>query len=173
LLLYTGMRPSELIGLEVSHLRLDRTIPVVEVKWSAEKRSAPASPGGFREVPLTIGQSALPQLIRSHLEDPTRPPTATALFLSNHRDASGRFAPLTVNGLRQMLEALGESTGIKSNAYRFRHTFCTWCADAGMQMLHMQQLLGHASSQMVARYYEGRSSQTAVEAASRLRFNPR
>ena len=72
-----------------------------------------------------------------------------------------------------MLEALGESTGIKSNAYRFRHTFCTWCADAGMQMLHMQQLLGHASSQMVARYYEGRSSQTAVEAASRLRFNPR
>jgi integrase len=170
LLLYTGMRPGELVALEEQHIRLDGVPPVVEVSGGAHNRLAATSPARFRDVPLTIGQTTLPQLVRSHLEDPRRPADASHLLLSSHRDASGGYAPLTLNGLRQVLEALGEATGIKSNAYRFRHTWCTWCADAGLQMLHMQQLLGHTSSQMVAYYYRGTTSQTAVDAAARIRF---
>ena len=55
-----------------------------------------------------------------------------------------------------MLATLGEATGIKCNAYRLRHTFCSWCADAGLPMLDLQHLLGHASTDMVADYYRGR-----------------
>ena len=77
---------------------------------------------------------------------------------------------LTLEGLRAMLYDLGATTGIVCNAYRFRHTFCTWCADAGVQMLHLQQLLGYKSSDMVAYYYRGMTSRAAIEAAARVRF---
>lgn len=169
LLLYTGMRSGELVGLRERHVLLDRTPPVVQVRGSPHKTSGPRSAPAVRDVPLTIGQGSLPRLMRAHLADPERPADADHLFLSSHRRPSGRYAPLTVNGLRQMLEALGEATGIKCNAYRVRHTFCTWCARAGMPMQDMQQLLGHASSQMVAHYYQD-TNRSVIDAASRIRF---
>lgn len=170
MLLYTGMRPGELVGLQEQNIRLDRTPPLVQVRGSARDPSASEGAAAFREIPLTIGQSALPRLVRAHLADPPRPVNAHYLLLSGHRRPSGDYAPLTVNGLRQMLEALGVTTGIKCNALRFRDTFCTWCADAGMPMLYMQQLLGHASSRMVSRYYRGKTSRAMLDAAARIRF---
>lgn len=170
LLLYTGMRPSELVELREQNLLLDQTPPLVEVHRSARDPVAPERPAGSRQVPLTIGQSSLPRLLRAHLADPKRPVDANYLLLSGHRRPTGGHAPLTVNGLRQMLEGLGDATGIKCNAYRFRDTFCTWCAAAGMPMQHMQQLLGHASSRMVARYYRGKTSHEVLDAAARIRF---
>ena len=170
LLLYTRMRPSELVGLQERDVRLDETPPLVKIRASADDPLAAGSSTGFREVPLTIGQTSLPSLVRAHLADLKRPVNANFLFLSGHRRPSGGYAPLTVNGLRQMLEALGDTTGIKCNAYRFRDTFCTWCADAGMPMLHMQQLLGHAGTQMVGRYYRGKTSHAVLDAAARIRF---
>lgn len=172
LLMYTGMLPSELVGLQEQNIQLDRTPPLVAVRGSAHNPSELESRAGFREIPLTIGQSSLPRLVRAHLADPKRPANANYLFLSSHRLPAGGYAPLSVNGLRQVLEALGETTGIKCNAYRFRHTFCTWCANAGMPMSHLQQLLGHASSQMVAQYYRGTTSAAVLDAAARLRFYP-
>jgi integrase len=37
-------------------------------------------------------------------------------------------------------------------------------------MLHLQQLLGHANSEMVAYYYRGRTSEAVLAAAARIRF---
>lgn len=170
MLLFTGMRPSEMLALDEQHVRLDRNPPVVEIRGSVHNAERPKSEAGFRDIPLTIGQTLLPKLIRAHLADPERPATAWRLFLSKRSDVGGKWRPLTLEGLRAMLYDLGATTGIKCNAYRFRHTFCTWCADAGMHMLHMQQLLGHASSDMVAYYYRGKTSQAVLEAAARVRF---
>jgi integrase len=39
-----------------------------------------------------------------------------------------------------------------------------------MHMLHLQQLLGHASNDMVAYYYRGRTSEAVLQAAARIRF---
>jgi integrase len=170
MLLYTGMRPSELLALEEQHIRLDRTPPVVEIRGTVHDPGATKTQAGFRDVPLTVGQSILPRLLRAHLTDPARPVGEGRLFLSLRNDHLGRAQPLTMEGLKSMLAKLGEATGIRCNAHRFRHTFCTWCADAGMQMLHLQQLLGHASSDMVACYYRGKTSQAVLQAAARLRF---
>jgi integrase len=170
ILLYTGVRPSELLALDESHVRLDRTPPVLEIRGTIHDPTATKSEAGFRDVPLTIGQTLLPRLLRAHLADPHRPPTAARLFISHRSGRGGGYEPLTINGLKAMLATLGETTGIKCNAYRFRHTFCTWCADAGMHMLHLQQLLGHASADMVAYYYRGKTSQAVLEAAARVRF---
>jgi len=170
LLLYTGMRPSELLALDEERVRLDREPPVVEIRGSVHDAEVTKSQAGYRDIPLTIGQKLVPKLLRAHLSDPERPRGASRLFLSTRSDRSGRFDPLTMDGLRTMLAVLGIETGIKCNPYRFRHTFCTWCADAGMHMLHLQQLLGHASSHMVAYYYRGKTSDAVLQAAARVRF---
>jgi len=170
MLLYTGMRPSELLALEEQHIRLDRTPPVVEIRGTVHDADATKTQAGFRDVPLTVGQSILPRLLRAHLTDPARPVGEGRMFLSLRNDHFGRAQPLTMEGLKSMLAKLGEATGIRCNAYRFRHTFCTWCADAGMHMLHLQQLLGHASSDMVAYYYRGKTSEAVLQAAARVRF---
>lgn len=170
MLLCTGMRPGELLGVQEREVHLDRTPPVVEVTGSVRGRVGAKGAATVREVPLTIGQNSLPRLLRSHLADPTRPPRANHLLLSNRRLRSGGYAPLTVNGLRQMLDELRETTGIRCNAYRFRDTFCTWCAGAGMPMEDMRLLLGLASSTMVSRYYPSTMSQAVLDAAARIRF---
>lgn len=170
MLLYSGMRPSELLALEEQSIRLDRTPPIVEIRGTVHDPDATKTQAGFRDVPLTVGQSILPRWLRAHLTDPDRPVGASSLFLSTRTDPYGRTQPLTLDGLKSMLAKLGESTGIKCNPYRFRHTFCTWCADANMHMLHLQQLLGHASSDMVAYYYRGKTSAAVLEAAGRIRF---
>ena len=170
MLLYTGMRSSELLALEEQHIRLDRTPPVVEIRGTVHDPDASKTRAGFRDVPLTVGQTILPRLLRAHLTEPARPVGAGRLFLSLRKDHFGRAQPLTMEGLKSMLAKLGEATGIKCNAQRFRHTFCTWCADAGMQMLHLQQLLGHASSDMVAYYYRGKTSESVLQATARVRF---
>jgi integrase len=69
-----------------------------------------------------------------------------------------------------MLHTLGRTTGIHCNPRRFRHTFCTWCADAGMDLLTLQQLLGNEDSEMVVRYYRRRGSEDALFAAAQIRF---
>ena len=170
MLLYTGMRPSELLALKEQHIRLNRTPPVVEIRGTVHDPDATRTQAGFREVPLTVGQNILPRLLRVHLTDHTRPVGEGHLFLSLRNDQFGRAQPLTMEGLKSMLAKLGDASGIRCNAHRFRHTFCTWCAGAGMQMLHLQQLLGHASSDMVAYYYRDKTSETVLEAAARVRF---
>jgi integrase len=170
MLLYTGMRPSELLALGEQHISLDRIPPVVAIRGSVHDPTPTKSQVGFRDVPLTIGQDLLPRLLRVHLADAARPVGAPRLFLSLRKDHHGGSQPLTMEGLKSMLAKLGEATGIRCNAYRFRHTFCTWCADAGIQMQHLQQLLGLASSDMVAYYYRGKTSQAVLEAAARIRF---
>ena len=171
MLLYTGMRPSELLALDRTQIRLEWSPPLLQVKGSLHNRQlAEGSGAEARDVPLTIGQTLLPTLIAAHLADPQRPANASRLFLSKRSDARGKWKPLTLEGLRAMLFDLGKETGIKCPAYRFRHTFCTWCADAGMPMLDLQQFLGLKSSDMIASYYRGKPTQRVLDVASRIRF---
>lgn len=170
MLLYTGMLPSEMLALDEGHVRLDRTPPVIEVRASLHTAHLSEGDHRFRDVPLTVGQTMLPKLLRSHLADPERPANAAWIFLSKRGDRGGGWRPLTLEGLRAMLYDLSGATSIKCNAHRLRHTFCTWCAAAGVQMTHLQQLLGHKDSDMVASYYRGKTNRTMLEATARVRF---
>jgi integrase len=170
MLLYTGMRPSELVALDESHIRLERTPPVVEIRGTAYNKHEAKTQAGYRDIPLNIGQSVLPRLLREHLTDPSRPGSNYQLFLSSRRDHRGSATRLTIAGVSLMLQTLGRTTGIHCNPHRFRHTFCTWCADAGMDILSLQQLVGHKKSELIAHYYHGRTSEAALFAAARIRF---
>jgi integrase len=170
MLLYTGMRPSELVALDESSIRLDSTPPVVEIRATAYNKLETKTQARYRDVPLTIGQDVLRRLLHEHLNDPSRPKDNYELFLSSRRDHKGTATRLTIAGVSLMLQMLGRTTGIHCNPQRFRHTFCSWCADAGMPMLDLQHLVGYEESDMVTRYYRGRTREAALIAASRIRF---
>jgi integrase len=170
MLLYTGMRPGELIALDENHIRLERTPPVVEIRGTAHNKLETKTQAGYRDIPLTIGQTVLPRLLREHLDDLSRPGENYELFLSSRRDRRGIATRLTVTGVNLMLQTLGRTTGIHCNPHRFRHTFCTWCADAGIDILTLQRLVGHKGTEMIAHYYRARPSDDPIFAAAQIRF---
>jgi integrase len=170
MLLYTGMRPSELVALDESHIRLESTPPVVEIRGTAYGKHETKTQAGYRDVPLNIGQSVLLRLLHEHLGDRSRPKSNYELLLSSRLDNRNNATRLTIAGVNLMLQTLGRSTGIHCNPRRFRHTFCTWCADAGMDILTLQQLVGHKDTEMIAQYYRRRRNEEALFAAARIRF---
>ena len=54
--------------------------------------------------------------------------------------------------------------GIKCNAHSFRRTFATESVRNGMNLFHVQSLLGHSSLTMTRIYAEQVNSEDAIEA---------
>jgi len=61
---------------------------------------------------------------------------------------------LTGNGLRSLLLRLGERAGIEVSPHALRRTFATMSLRAGMNLLHLQGLLGHSTIEMTRRYVQ-------------------
>jgi integrase len=176
LLLYTGIRPSELVGLTVDRVRLEARPPYIEILGTSHHRSRTKTEAGMRRVPLDCGQRGFPARLRRYLEAPAkeggrpRDTATSALFLSSRRDAATGRTRLTLAGVQEMLDRLTAATGVHANPYRFRRTFCTWAADAGMPELVLMQIMGWKSREMAARYYRGKTNPAILELASRIRF---
>jgi site-specific recombinase XerD len=59
---------------------------------------------------------------------------------------------LTPMGLRSLFVRLSKRTGIHTTPHALRRTFATLSLKAGMNLLHLQGLLGHSSLEMTQRY---------------------
>ncbi|MDP6495749.1 MAG: tyrosine-type recombinase/integrase, partial [Dehalococcoidia bacterium] len=71
---------------------------------------------------------------------------------------------LKPRGISVMLSRLGKATGIKCNAHAFRRTFATQSVRNGLNLFHIQSLLGHTTLTMTRLYAEQVGSQDAIEA---------
>lgn len=63
----------------------------------------------------------------------------------------GRF---TNSGLRSLLLRVGDRAGVKITPHALRRTFATMSLRAGMNLLHLQGLLGHSTIEMTRRYVQ-------------------
>jgi site-specific recombinase XerD len=61
---------------------------------------------------------------------------------------------LTNNGLRSLLLRIGDRAGVKVTPHALRRTFATMSLRAGMNLLHLQGLLGHSTIEMTRRYVQ-------------------
>jgi integrase/recombinase XerD len=68
------------------------------------------------------------------------------------------IAPLSVEGLKSLLERLSQKTGVHTNPHKFRHTFATRALAAGVDSLVLQRALGHTTLAMVNRYVHFQTS---------------
>ena len=63
-----------------------------------------------------------------------------------------------------MLSDLESVTGIKCTAHSFRRTFATESVRNGMNLFHVQSLLGHSNLTMTRIYAEQVNSEDAIKA---------
>jgi len=129
----TGMRLSELVGLDLDDLDLVADQVLVRGK-------------GKRERLLPVGRPAI-QAVRQYL--PRRDevlraaakPDRLALFLGPRgKRLSTRAVQLLV---RKVLDAVSEGQDVSTHS--LRHSFATHMLDAGADLRAVQELLGHAS----------------------------
>jgi integrase/recombinase XerD len=136
----TGMRATEIIGLDVDAVDLDAETVRCVGKGNKE-----------RILPLYEGVC---QALRAYLEDGRakllfgRP--ETALFV-NHRGHA-----LTRQGLWLIIKEYGEAAGIerKVTPHVLRHSFATHLLDGGAGLRVVQQLLGHSNISSTQIYTE-------------------
>jgi integrase/recombinase XerD len=156
-LLLAGLRVSELCALTIDNCHLDERPAYVHVSGSIHNPLSPKTPRERRVVidydSNGFGRGYVGRL-RRYIES-ERPETYhREVFLSCRRDKRGGvFAPLTRDGVQQVMDRLGRASGIHCNPHKLRHTFATRCVDKGVPMFHLQDALGHSSLDMVRRYY--------------------
>ncbi len=130
LLLDTGLRRSELLGLRLAELDLSDRVLLVRGKGGRERR-------------VSFGDAVADALGRFLAE--WRP--AGAVFTSERGQA------LRPAGLRRIIARRGAHAGIAGlHAHRFRHTFALRYLEGGGDVFTLQRLLGHSTLDMVQRY---------------------
>jgi integrase/recombinase XerC len=136
----SGLRLSELVGLDLDHLRLD--LGLVRV----------ARAKGGRERVVPVGRAALGALqgyldLRGRLVSPKRP-KEEALFLNQR---GGRLGTRTVQ--RILEDRLGGlSVGRKVSPHSLRHAMATHLLEGGADLRSVQEMLGHKSLSTTQKY---------------------
>lgn len=130
-MLDTGMRVGELVGLTLEDVKPDQ-LRIGKSK-NHTGRMVPISPSTVNAIHTYLKE-------RIYLTD-------SQLFLARGGD------PLTTGAVRQFVLRLGNEAGVPgAHPHRFRHTCATqWIANGGHPML-LQRMLGHKTAYMIQRY---------------------
>ena len=137
LLYSSGLRVSELVGLDWAHL-------------DAEAGCARVLGKGRKERVVPVGRPALRALARYR-------EAASAAGLSADGGAifrNARGGRLTARSVARLMEryVLASGTTAKATPHALRHTFATHLLGAGADLRAIQELLGHASLSTTQRY---------------------
>ena len=151
----TGMRLSELAGLNVDDIDLDQDVALVVGKG----RRPRACPFGDK-----TGQA---------LERYLRERTRHRLARSDRLWLGGR-GEMTDNGIGQALRRRARAAGLPHlHPHMFRHTFAhRWLAEGGQEQ-DLMRLAGWRSKEMLARYGASAADQRARDAHRRMRLGDR
>jgi integrase/recombinase XerD len=127
----SGLRVSELIGLQLSKIYMEEGYMLVEGKGS-KQRLVPLSPQAVKQIELWKMDRNSLSIHKGH-ED--------ILFLNR------RGAQLTRAMIFTIVKELAMMAGVKKNVspHTFRHSFATHLLENGANLRAIQQLLGHES----------------------------
>jgi integrase/recombinase XerC len=78
------------------------------------------------------------------------------------RNSDERLFGISADGISYLLDALGKRTGIKCNAHSFRRLFACEAIRNGMNLFHVQSLLGHSTLDMTRLYAHQIGSEDAL-----------
>ncbi|MBY0055142.1 tyrosine-type recombinase/integrase [Brevibacillus agri] len=151
LLLYTGVRVSELCGIKLS-----------DIDYLTSTLRVTGKGGKYREIPL---RPDLIDLIKEYVR--------TDRQESKHRESpfllvSQRADKLHKDAVNTLLEGMEKQLGFKMYPHKFRHTFCSRLLKKGVPLTTVSKLAGHAHIQTTAHYYINTSRQDKEQAVALL-----
>jgi len=135
-MLRCGLRVEEVANLALRSLYLKRRLILVKDGKGSKDRVVYISDDAFE---------ALVKYLRS------RPPSkARKLFLVEKGIYKGR--PLSVRGIQKRMEYYARKARVKSSCHHLRHTMATQLLNADMDLVSIQDLLGHSRIGTTERY---------------------
>ena len=151
ILLYTGIRVSELVSIKLK----DIDLLTLQIKINGKG-------GKIREVPL---RAEVVEEIKYYLETERR----------NHKFNQSEYLLLTErsgkmdrDAVNKLLNKYGKALEIKMKPHKFRHTFCTRLLKAGVPLSTISKLAGHSSIQTTVAFYVTTSRQDKLDAVDLL-----
>jgi integrase/recombinase XerD len=135
LLLYCGLRREELLLLQIRDIDLERRVVTIREEISKSTNT--------RQIPL---HSTLVMHLKDYLSN-RRYFTTPYLIISTKKDI-----PLTVNGLKHLVDKLRAKSGVCFHLHQFRHTFAVNFLKSSNNIVKLKQLLGHKSIVMTMTY---------------------
>jgi len=138
ILLDTGLRANELVGLTLNEVNLEDGIVKVYGKGAKER----IVPIGARV------QRAIWKYFQHHRPEPANP-LCNNLFLTKNGE------PITVNRLETIIEYHGKKAQVKGcrcSPHSLRHTFVISYLRDGGNVFSLQRILGHSTLDMVRNY---------------------
>jgi integrase/recombinase XerD len=148
-LLDTGVRLAELVGLDIESLDLGRSCFVVTGKGNKE-----------RIIPFGVGvRRALWRYITRFRPEPT-------VTQGNQLFLTGVGFPLRASSVQTMVYRLGTIaaiSGVRCSPHTFRHTFAKQYLMNGGDAFSLQRILGHNSLEMVRNYVNLASEDVSVQ----------
>lgn len=137
MLLFTGVRKTELISLQVRDIDIQKGNLIIRGETSKSKRT--------RQVPIN---PTLSVHLKDYSNERVRKSYKTQyLFVSNNKDVG-----LSSHGLKHWVKRLNELSGVQFHLHQFRHTFACNLARGEISVFRLQRLMGHTDIRMTERY---------------------
>jgi len=135
-MLRCGLRVEETANLSLEAIHLERRVILVEDGKGRKDRVVYLSDDAYE---------ALVKYLRS------RPSSrAKKIFLVEKGTFKGK--PISVRGIQKRMEYYARKTGVRSSCHRLRHTMATQLLNADMDLVSIQDLLGHERIATTERY---------------------
>ena len=131
----TGLRLAEMASLSWCNLDMDNGVINLERGKSGKSRTV-------------IAGAAVRRALLAYRRTQASGGNIAPIFQSAN---GGRLSPC---GISQVLKRLSKRAGVPFSAHALRRSFCVLSLRAGMSILHVQTLMGHASLEMTRHYAE-------------------
>lgn len=151
LLLYTGVRVSELVGIKI-----------VDIDFLTSQLTVIGKGGKRREIGLR--QDVL-QLVRDYMKEER---SVSNFSHSDYLLVSQRAEKMHRDAVRDWLAKISKELGFKLHPHLFRHTFCTRLLKKGVDLTTVSKLAGHSTVNMTARFYIQTTKQEKMDAVNLL-----
>ena len=137
LLLYTGVRVSELVNVKLRDI--DLLSMNLTIAWGKG--------GKRREVPL---KGDVVESIKEYLQGERKD---NKFVDSEYLILTNRSAKMDRDAVNKLLERMESKLSIRMHPHKYRHTFCTRLLKRGVELTTVAKLAGHSSIQTTASFY--------------------